>query len=44
MEDLTVDSIELEYNAHPDEDDHSTLLGNTGCKNSVLITPSDKKN
>ena len=41
MEDLPVDSIELEDNAHPD-DDHSTLSVNTGSKKKVVTTPSEK--
>ena len=35
MADLSVDSMELEDNSHPDEDDHSTKLGNVGCKNKI---------
>ena len=31
MADLSVDSTELDANAHPD-DDNSTLSGNTGSK------------
>ena len=40
MEDLPVDSIELETNSHPD-DDYSTLSDNTGSKKSLVMTPSE---
>ena len=43
MADLPVDSIELESNANPGEDDNSTLSGNTGYKKVVVIIPSDTK-
>ena len=42
MADIPVSSIELESNAHPDED-HSTLPGNTRSKRSVVITISERK-
>ena len=42
MGDLPVYSIELEYNIHPDEDAHSKLSGNKGCKILVVIKPLDK--
>ena len=35
MADLPINSIELEANAHTDEDDHSTLSGNTGYKKEL---------
>ena len=42
MADLPVNSVELEDNIHTDKGDNYTLSGNTGCKMSVLITPSEK--
>ena len=41
MEDLPVNSIELEANAHP-ACDHSTLSGNTLSKKGLVITPWEK--
>ena len=39
MADFTVDSFEIEANAHPNGD-HYTLSGNTVPRKNVVITPS----
>ena len=44
MEVLPVDSIELEANAHPGEDDKSTLSGNTGCQKKCCNNTTRQKN